>query len=97
MRALRESGCSIEDASRWVSLSELAPCVVRLTNFGPVAVQVAEVVVDDVPVDLLGLRVPFDQVDEYGLQVRREYGRGDEAGNGGWRLVMTVLLGVPSG
>jgi hypothetical protein len=54
-------------------------------------------VVDDVPVGLLGLRVPFDQVDEYGLQARREYGRGDEAGNGGWRLVMTVLLGVPSG
>jgi hypothetical protein len=34
-------------------------------------VQVAEVVADDVPVGLLGVRVQFDQVDEYGLRARR--------------------------
>ena len=38
---------------------------------------------DDVPVDLLGLQMQLDQVDEYGLQARCERGRGDEAGDGG--------------
>ena len=64
----------------WPHVSSASRILARLQ------VQVAEVVVDDVPVGLLGLRVLFDQVDEYGLQVRREYGRGDEAGNGGWWL-----------
>jgi hypothetical protein len=60
-------------------------------------VQVAGVVVDDVPVGLLGLRMPFDQVEGHGLRARRERGRGDEAGNGGWRLCPGQSRGIGAG